>query len=309
MILLAALLVPSLFWDRGPETAKLLEQADIHHICVPTQMADSWKKVSGFTLEVADPQQMKKAPAPEVKARRRVASATQAPWVDSNGWRFLRDPKSTYLYDVSGKTAALAAAEAFAYNVHAFVRTDESGLKPLGTMLKFLCQLKVPDWAPLVNIGFIDDGTPESGEFMNLLVRRNLLFRTVNAPDPTLDLSVKLGTPDYPKSEAGNPSLLAEKVRANLTDDKRLLRIYGSYLVVGRLVGDRKQATLFLLNYGAERFPVDGIRVKVLGDYAIKSLADFGAPNEAPADVLRNANSAEFTLKTLSTFAVVNFAR
>lgn len=309
MILLAALLVPSLFWDRGPETAKLLEQADIHHICVPAQMADQWKKVPGFTLETADPQHMKKAPAPEVKSRRRVASATREPWVDSNGWRFLRDPKSTYFYDVTGKTAALAAAEAFAYHVHAFVHTDEAGLKPLGEMLKFLCEQKVADWTPMVNIGFIDDGTPESGEFMNLLVRRNLLFRTVSAPDPALDLTVKLGTADYPTSEAGNPSLLAEKVRANLTDDKRLLRIYGSYLVVGRLAGDQKQVTLFLLNYGADRVPVDGIRMKVLGDYAIKNLADFGAPNEAPADGLRSGNSVEFTLKTLSTFAVVNFAR
>jgi hypothetical protein len=304
-LLFAALLVPSLFWDRGPETAALLLQANIHRISVPASRLAAWKAKSGFTVEAADPQQMQTVPAPAVKFRRRVASATAQPWVDSNGWRFLRNPGASYFYQASGRTAALAAAEAFAYGVHASISTDDAGLKPLGEMIEFLCHLKVADFTPLVNIGFIDDGSPQSGEFMNLLVRRNLLFRVVPGPDPSLDLTAKLGMPEYPASEA-NPAILAEKVRANLSDEKRLLRLYGSELVIGRLVGNRQAPSVFLLNYGAERLSVEGIRVKVRGDYTVQSISDFGSPGETVLDPIHSASSSEFTLKDFSMFAVVN---
>lgn len=305
ILLFAALLVPSLFWDRGPETAAVLEQANIHRITVPAARLSAWKATAGLTIEPADLNQMQKVPAPDVKFRRRVASATRQPWVDSNGWRFLRNPGASYLYEANGKAAALAAAEAFAYGIHAQVSTDEAGLKPFGEMIEFLCHLKVPDFTPLANIAFIDDGSPQSGEFMNLLVRRNLLFRVVTAPDPNLDLTVKLGTPEYPASEA-NPAILAEKVRGNLTDEKRLLRLYGSDFVIGRLVGNRRALSVLLLNYGAERLSIEGIRVRVLGGYTIQSVSDFGLPGEAALDAVHTASSSEFTLKDLSTFAVVN---
>jgi hypothetical protein len=308
-LLLAAMLVPALFWDRGPDTAQLLLQAKIKHIAVPAADVGKWKSVSGITVEAADPQGMQKLQAPGVKFRRHGGGATQAPWVDSNGWRLIRNPDAKYFYEAPGPNAALAASEAFAYGVHAVIHTDTAGLKSFGDALDFLCRLDVPDYQPLVNVGFIDDGSPESGEFMNLLVRRNLLFRPVKTADSSLDLTVKLGSPEYPRTEAGNPSLLAEKVRGNLTDEKRLLRIYGSDLVIGRLVGNKKQATLFLLNYGTNQRPVDGLRVKILGGYQIKALADYGAPNESPADVVHSAQSTEFTLKDLGTFAMMSLSR
>ena len=46
---------------------------------------------------------------------------------------------------------------------------------------------------------------PASGEVMNLLVRNNLLFRLVPAPDQRLKLNVKLGSKEYPLEDAKNP--------------------------------------------------------------------------------------------------------
>ena len=46
--------------------------------------------------------------------------------------------KARYYYDVTGKQAALAAAEAFSYGANAMIRTDAAGLKPLAEMLEFL---------------------------------------------------------------------------------------------------------------------------------------------------------------------------
>lgn len=305
-MLLAALLIPTLFWDKGPDSAEILRKAQIHTISVPAAMNDSWKAVSGIRVETVNPAQMAKVPAPDIKFRVNRASATRAPWVDSNGWRFIRQPSGIYYYDAPGKTAVLAAAEAFTYGVHAVIHTDDAGLQPLSDMLAFLGKLSGSDLPTLANIGFIDDGTPEAGEVMNLLVRRNLLFKLVHAPDPRLDLTVQLGSPEYPKSEAANPSMFAEKVRSKLTDDKRILRIYGSDLAVGRLVGDRNSAKLFLLNYGASRTEINGIRIRVLGGYDKCDVLDYGLPQARLLDPAKESGATEFTLKDLQVFAVVS---
>jgi hypothetical protein len=307
--LLAALLIPTLFWDKGPDSADTLRKAQIHDISVPASIEGSWKDVSGFSVEAADPTKMVKVPAPDIQFRRNRASATAAPWVDSNGWRFIRQPGGTYYYDAPGKSAALAAAEAFTYGVHAAIHTDADGLQPFGEMLAFLEKIDLPEFPALANIGFVDDGSPEAGEVMNLLVRRNLLFTVVHSPDPKLDLTVKLGSPEYPKSEAANPSMFAEKVRSKLTDEKRLLRLYGSDLVVGRLVGNGNSAKLFLLNYGASRTSVEGLRIRVLGGYSKYSVLDFGLPQEALLDATKEPGASEFTLKELKVFAVISLTR
>jgi hypothetical protein len=307
-LLLCAFVVPLLFWDRGPETADLLKQAGVHHIAVPAAMSARWKGVAGMTAESVDPQQLTKLPPPGVKFQRGMASATRAPWVDSNAWRFFRNPQATYFYDASGKSALLAAAESFAYGVRAFIHTDDAGLKPLANMLQFLEKTSVPESHPLTNIGYIDDGSPQSGELMNLLVRRNLLFRLVPKPDPSLNITVKLGMPEYPMNEAANPSLLAEKVRSNLGDSRRILRVYGSEVVVGRLVSAPAGETLFLINYGANRVPVDGIRVRVLGKFSGVQVRDTQVPAEHPLDTANDSQAIEFTLKQLGVFAIASLA-
>jgi hypothetical protein len=258
----------------------------------------------------ADAAQLSKAVTPRVTFRGNMASATRAPWVDSNGWRYLRQPDGHFYCEAPGATAAvLAAAEGFAYGVHVAIHTDDAGLEPLNKVLAFLRNVKGDDFSPLVNIGFVDDGSPESGEFMNLLIRRNLLFRVVKQADPKLDLNVTPGSAEYPKAEAANPSLLAEKVRANLTDAKRLLRIYGSEVVVGRLEGNGGAARLFLINYGAARSPAHGVRVRVLGTFSKQQVAQFDSAETNLIDVSTDSGATEFTLPELKTFAIINLAK
>ena len=258
----------------------------------------------------ADVAGLSKAMTPKVTFRRNVASATRAPWVDSNGWRYLRQPDGHFYCDAPGAAAAdLAAAEAFAYDVPVKIRTDAAGSESLAKMLAFLRTAKVGDYSPLVNIGFVDDGTAESGELMNLLVRRNLLFKVVKQPDPKLDLNVVPGSAQYPKSEAANPSLLAEKVRANLTDAKRLLRLYGSEVVVGRLVGHGGDVRLYLINYGVARSPANGVRIRVLGAFHKQEAMQFDAPETKLIDVAVNSSATEFTLPELKTFAIIDLAK
>ena len=172
------------------------------------------------------------------------ASATNAPWL--GGQRLEVHPparKARYYYDVTGKQAALAAAEAFSYGANAMIQTDAAGLKPLAEMLEFLRTIPGESLPPVADIGYIDDGSATSGEVMNLLVRNNLLFRVVAAPDKRLKLNVKLGDKEYPLADAKNPGTVAHSVRSNLTDEKRSLRIYGSQVVVGAAYRLRRPRT------------------------------------------------------------------
>lgn len=272
-------------------------------------MAVSWKTVAGISVDIVDPKQLIRVLTPSVVFHADEASATRAPWVNSNGWRFLRQPEGRFYYEAPGAAASLAAAEAFAYSASAVIHTDTAGLDGFGKMLVFLQHVGNEDLPPLVNIGFIDDGSPQSGEFMNLLVRRNLLFRVVKHPDPKLDLTVELGSAEYPRAEAGDPSLLAEKVRSNLRDEKRLLRLYGSEVVTGRLVGDGHRARLYLLNYAAARSPVEGIRIRVVGVYPKCEVAEYDRPNARLLDVSTASGATEFTIPELKTFAVIQLSR
>jgi hypothetical protein len=182
-------------------------------------------------------------------------AATSSPWVVANGWRFIRRPGGRFYYDVTGKQAALAAAEAFCYGANAMIRTDAAGLKPLAAMLDFLRTITGEPLPPVADIGYIDDGSAASGEVMNLLVRDNLLFQLVTAPDRRLKLNVKLGTREYPLEDARNPGAVAHAVRFNLTDEKRSVRIYGSQVVVARLTasaGPCAAASVELCGGGSE---------------------------------------------------------
>jgi len=237
-----------------------------------------------------------KLPTPGVQWRINEASATRAPWVDANGWRFERKPGGRYLYVLPAGKAALAAGEAFAYHVDARLRIDPNDLDAYRHMAAFLKQIDAAPLPARANLGVLDDGTPLAGEVLNLLARRNLLFRVVREADPGLDLTVRI-TP-----EAADPSAFAAKVRRQLGDDKRLLRIYGSEVVVGRLTGDRSRARLHLLNYGGSK--IEGLRVRVLGSYSKVE----GAP-VAAAEVGLAGGAAEFTLPEVGSYAVVDLTK
>ena len=108
LLVLAAL--PALFWDSAPDTAPALREAGIQQILVPAARLPSWKGVPEITAEGADPQSAVKVIPPTVNYRMNEASATNAPWIVANGWRFIRRPDGRFYYDVTGRQAALAAA-------------------------------------------------------------------------------------------------------------------------------------------------------------------------------------------------------
>ncbi len=307
LLLLAAL--PTLFWDGAADTAPALRDAGIHQILVPAARLEVWKSVAGIVAQTADLQGAVKLLAPTVNYRMDEASATRAPWLVSNGWRFIRQPEGRFYYDVTGKQAALAAAEAFCYGTSAIIRTDATGLKPLAQMLDFLSTIDGEPLPPVADIGYIDDGSAASGEVMNLLVRDNLLFQLVTSPDRRLKLNVKLGTPEYPLDAARNPGAMAHTVRFNLTDDKRSVRVYGSPVVVARLTGTPGHARLHLLNYAGAARKVEGIRVRVLGQYSKHQLRLADGAGVELLDYSAEPDATEFTLPELKTYAVIDLSR
>ena len=307
LLLLAAL--PSLFWDGTPDTAPALRDAGIQQILVPAARLASWKGVADITAEGTDPQSAVKVIPPTVNYRMNEASATNAPWIMANGWRFIRRPDGRFYYDVAGRQAAIAAAEAFCYGVNAMIRTDAAGLQPLAGMLGFLRNITGEPLPPVADIGYIDDGTGISGEVMNLMVRDNLLFQLVASPDPRLKLNVKLGTKEYPLDQARNPGTMAHEVRANLTDAKRSVRIYGSQVVVARLTAAGGRARLHLLNYAGANRKVDAVRVRVLGEYSKHHLWLADGAGVELMDFSVEAGATEFTLPELKTYAVVDLSR
>ncbi|HTX34458.1 MAG TPA: hypothetical protein VME43_05525 [Bryobacteraceae bacterium] len=307
LLLLAAL--PVLFWDAAPDTAPALQDAGIAHIQVPRERLAAWKSVSGITAQAVDPASALKLLAPTVNYRMQEATATAAPWVINNGWRFLRRPGGHYYYDVTGNQAALAAAEAFAYGADAMIHTDAAGLKPLAQMLSFLGAIAGESLPPVADIGYIDDGSAQSGEVMNLLIRDNLLFKLVPSADRGLKVNVKIGTRDYPLADAKNPGLLAHDVRYHLTDERRSVRIYGSPVVVARLTGSGGHLRLHLLNYAAANRKVDGIRVRVLGQYPKHQLWLADGAGVELLDYSVDSEATEFTLPDLPIYAVVDLSR
>ena len=182
-----------------------------------------------------------------------------------------------------------------------------AGCELFNRMLQFLRGIPERDLPAMANIGVVDDGSPETGELMNLLSRRNLLYRIVTTPDPHLDLNIRLGSKEYPKSEAANPSELAQKIRAELTDEKRLLRVYGSEVVIARLTGAAGRVRIHLLNY-ANR-PVIGLRVRVLGDYPDWQAAAYDHPDLKLEDFTTADGATEFTVPKMSTYAVIDLSK
>ena len=300
-----ALALPALFWDRPANTADTLRKAGIERLYVPEGREQAWRK-QGFTAVEFDPAHAAQATVPKVEYQMDVASATRVPWVDANGWRFEREPARLFLYDATPETAELAAAEAFAFGVEAAVRVAPEGLEPLGRMLRFLGGIDRPRLPVMANIGVIDDGSDTMAEVLNLMARHNLLFHVIVSADPKYDLNIRLGAAEYPKEDAANPYEFAMKVRRQLTDDKRLLRVFGSSVVLVRLTGDGRQTRVHLLNYG--KAPAKGLRVRLLGSYEHARLAAFDHPNAAVEDYTVQDGATEFTVPEMGPYAVVDLA-
>jgi hypothetical protein len=86
------------------------------------------------------------------------------------------------------------------------LKIDPADLADLGRMLTFLQALPPVDLPTVSDLAIVDDGSAIMGEVMNLLARRNLLFEVVQAPSPRFPLTIRIGTPEYPREEATDPS-------------------------------------------------------------------------------------------------------
>ena len=304
LLWLAAL--PCLYWTAAVDSAPRVKAAGIERLCVPPERVEDWRKAgfSAVALSEGDLAVRDTLLAPGIRTRAERASATRSPWVDANGWRFLRDPAGQYAYDLPAGRAALAAAEAFVYGADAVLKIDPADLESLGEMLAFVAQLPANDLPGVTDLAVVDDGSAPLGEVLNLLVRRNLLIRIVKVPSSDFGINVKLGTKEYPLKEAGEPSALALKIRRQLTDEQRALRVFGSEVVIGRLASDGSRARLHLLNYGGRE--IEGLRIHLRGSFPpgearVAGQGRVGLEERAVVD-----GATEFTVPRLGAYGVVD---
>ena len=119
----------------------------------------------------------------------------------------------------------------------------------------------------------------------------------------TVAMNVKLGTPEYPESDAADPSAFALKIRRQLTDQQRTLRIYGTEVVICRLTGNGERRRLEVLNYGGR--DVTGIRVRVRGAYKAGEVEMSGAGRLPLEDYVVADGATEFTIPRLTVYGIV----
>ena len=241
---------------------------------------------------------------PGVTARAGVASPTRAPWIVANGWRVVRQPGAKYRYDLPAGKAALAAAEAFAYGADALLKIDPADETSLRAMLSFLEGLPRVDLPAIADLAVVEDGTAVAGEVMNLLARRNLLYEIVKAPSARYRLTVAVGSREFPVEEAADPSAFALKIRRLLTDEQRTLRIYGTEVVIARLVGDAARVRVHLINYSGRE--IEGLRVRLRGAYGTGEAFAAGAGRVALQDHVVAGGATEFSLPRIGIYAVID---
>jgi hypothetical protein len=305
-VLLALAVLPCLYWTEGIESAAILQSAGIERLCIPPPNVEAWRK-AGFTVEPLGDKELaarEALPAPGIRARAGRASATRSPWVDANGWRLRRQPEAQYRYRLPAGTAPLAVAEAFVYGADAVLEVDPADLPRLGETLSFLRRLPVRELPDVADLAVVEDGTPLLGEVLNLLTRRNLLFRLVAEPSPQFRINVKLGTPEYPAREAADPHAFALKLRRQVGDEGRALHLFGSEVVIARLTGDGTRARLHLLNYSGREQA--GLRIRLHGSYPEGVALVAGKGRIALEDRVVADGATEFTLPWLGPYGVVD---
>ena len=303
--MIAALaLAVSLFWPHGPGTAGAVREAGVRRVFVPDAEAAEWRS-QGFDAQPASAlAEYEKVPAPRMQMRTNIAAATSVPWIDANGWRFQRGLKKAFYADLPAQDAPVALAEAHAYGVDVVLAATAETLPAIAPMLRFIDSIGESAGPPIANIGIVDNGASAVDEVLNLLGRRNLLYRVVKTPDSSLDLNIAVGSKEWPAKEAANPAAFAALVREKLTDERRKLRIFGTYNVLGYLAGGPKTARLHLINYG--RRPAVGVHVRVLGPYSRCRVHDSSGNAVSAADFRIHEGGAEFTIPSIATYTVID---
>jgi hypothetical protein len=297
---------PCIYWTQGIESRSTLEAAGITRVCVAPDQAETWRK-AGFTVTAVSESEFaarEALPTPGVTARPGVASPTRAPWIVASGWHAARAPASKYTYTTAAGKAALAIAEAFVYGIDAVLKIDPADVASAGAMTAFTASLPPLDLPAVADFGVVDDGSAVTGEVMNLLARRNLLFAIEKTPSPRFPINVVIGSAGYSREDAADPSAFAQKIRSQLTDDRRSLRLYGSEVVIARLTSDGTRARLHLINYGGR--DIEGLRVRVRGPYHSGDAYLAGAGKAALQDQTATDGAIEFSLPKIGTYAVVD---
>jgi hypothetical protein len=305
-------LVPCLFWPRAVDDDSLssIRAAGIAQLCVPPENADGWRTagIDVLPLDAADVSSRERVRTLGIEHRPDLVSATRSPWVNTNGWRFLRRPDGHYRYEVRAAAAPLAAAEAFAYGANAVLTIDPPQPSEIGRMLSFLRQLSPADgYEPLADFGVVDDGADDLGEVMNLLVRRNLLFERLQAPAPRYRINVVRDANGYSTAKMADPSEFALSIRHQLTDAARTIRIFGTEVVVCRPTGNAESVRLHLLNYGGR--DIQGLRVRIRGKYRQRDAQVFGSGRIELQDFVVDGSATEFSIPRMTTYAVVDLTR
>ena len=290
--------VPRIYWTGGPKTMDAVKKAGLVELAVPVAELDAWKR-SGFKATGIDPAELKgRRPLaiPKLAGRGNVASATRRPWIDANGWLFTHHPNGHFIYnELPAGKAELAAAEAYAYGTDTLIsltvpnRSNPAALaagvadlKGATKMLEILRRLPMRAHSPIADFTVVDNKSPLIDEVLNLLTRRNLLYRIVPTPVKDYAINIRLGSTEYPDSDAADPSAFAQLIRRRIGDENRSLRIYGSEVIIGHLTGDRDRARLHLLNYSGRE--AHGLRIRLRGNYRSGKLHSFGLDRGAMAD-------------------------
>jgi hypothetical protein len=309
-VLLLAATLPILFWDGGTDKWPQFQTAAIHHLAVSRSDVSAWANITGLDVEAVDTYSTLKLPVPGITFRVDEASASRRPWLTSNGSRILRQPDARFLYDVPAEAVALAAAEAFCFGGRALIHVDQKGIQPFASILRFLTDINSEPTIPIADIGVLDDGSGMSGEILNLLIRDNLLFALVRSPDVKYKLLVELGSKSYSGPGLRDPDAIVHRIRTDLTDAERTLRLFGTSVVVARLTGNPDKPRLHLLNYGAPtHVEAGGFRVRVLGSYSKAKVHAFEHPDQKLLDYEFNTEATEFTIPELKAYTVVDLSR
>lgn len=301
--------LPLLYWQQGAETAPQLKQAGIEQIAVAPEKYDEWRTTGLAITKITELEinGRTRLLVPGVQRRVNVASPTRAPWIDANGWRLTRKPAAQYFYEVPAGRASLAVAEAFAYGIDAVLKIDPSDMAEFGKMMAFVRQLPTDELQPVADIGLIEDQSVATGEIMNLLTRRNLLFQLTDAPSSALRVNIKVGSKDYSLDEAADPSAFVQKVRKQLGDENRSLRIYGSETVIAHVIGNSDKIRLHLLNYSGRN--IEGLRIKLKGKFASKAALAYGVGNASLEDFSVANGATEFTLPQMTNYVFLELPR
>ena len=306
-LLLAAAALPGVLLQEPPGDLTRLTRVPELRVYVPAEHMEKWSQSGVKVLPANALKAYTAVPPPRIRMQTAVGAATAVPWIDHNGWRIDRGDKRLLYSRLLERAAPLAAAEAFAFDADAVIEPAASDIPALLDMLAFLAELERKSQPVLANIGLVDNGAKQLPEIMNLLARRNLMYRVVNRPDKSLDLNVEIGSREFPVKEAANPYEFAQKIRSKVGDDKRTLRLFNTSTVLARVTGDGSSARVHLINYGNR--PVSWVQVRVLGDYKSGKVRAFGVPEAALRDFAVRDGGTEFTVPVLNRYAVVDLVR